>query len=118
MSDRLNIVQIQTALLIPITALFVENKLGVKPAEKEKRAVYWNASEYGTICDRLVHWVNTQRGVNAAALPGDRPKKGDEPTAAASDDTSFFGGDEPAKVEDKGGDFFGNEEEASVEGFF
>ena len=73
MSNRINVVQLQTALLIPVTAQFVVNNLGVAPAETNKRAVYWNASDYTTICDRLTAWIAKARAVDITKISGERP---------------------------------------------
>jgi hypothetical protein len=118
--SRINIVQIQTALLIPITAQFIENKLGIAPSEKEKRAVYWKDTDYAAICDRLVTYVKQRRDVNITAISGERPKSGDAPApAAASGDGGFDFGDEP-QAEDGNSFDFGDEPQAesTTEEFF
>lgn len=72
---KINIVQIQNALQIPITAGFVTDTLNVAPVETVKRAVYWAASDYSTICHRLIGHITNLSTVNAAEISGERPKK-------------------------------------------
>lgn len=96
MSERINIVQIQTALLVPVTAQFVVNKLGVQPAETQKRLMLWNASDYPLICDRLTAWINKAKGIDITKVNGERPAAKKDEKAAGGDTggaEDFFGED-------------------------
>lgn len=72
--NMINIVQIQAALLIPVNANFISEKLGFKPARTDKRAMFWNASEYPKMCDALVRWIEHQKRMDPTKLTGERPK--------------------------------------------
>ena len=67
-NNRLTLVQIQTALLVPVTANFVEDKLGVKAAESEKRAKFWTQAQYQEICQKLIAHVTAARNADFAAI--------------------------------------------------
>jgi hypothetical protein len=77
----INIVQIETALLVKLSAVFITNKLGVPPAKQEGRLILWNASDYPKICDALAAWSQSRRTANAESMPAERPKADKEPAA-------------------------------------
>lgn len=108
--SKLNIVQIQSALLLPVTAAFIVDKLGIKPVEQVKRAVYWDAKDFTNICQGLIQHITAARNADFSKISADRPKKAE--TAPAADDAGFFS-DEPA-ADDAG--FFSDE--PAVEEFF
>lgn len=83
-----NIVQLNNALLIPFTAAFIVDKLGFKPAETNKRAVYWAAADYPRICDALLKWIEHQKRMDPTKLTSERPKDlSDTPPAAGATPT-------------------------------
>jgi hypothetical protein len=119
---KINIVQIQSALLVPITAQFIVDKLGVKPVEQEKRAMFWSDAQYLDICQRLIAHITARRDLDINSISGQRPKKEEvapEPQASAGD--AFFGGDDTpagsASASDDDTFDFGDAEPA-VEEFF
>jgi hypothetical protein len=92
--SEFNIVQIQQALPgLPITGGFIIDTLGVKPARTEKRALWWNSSDWPLICKRLTEHVAKGAKLDLSTLSGERPKKVEAPAPApvASDDAEFFG---------------------------
>lgn len=103
--SKINIVQIQAALLVPLTAQFIINKLKVAPAETQKRLVLWNAADYALICSRLGEWIEKARQLDVTTFSGERPKKEEAPPAADAGG-DFFGDDEGAPAADNE-DFFG-----------
>lgn len=80
-ANEINIVQIQTALLLPVTAQFIEDKLGIKPVRTDKRAKFWTREQFVDICQGIIGQVTHARNANFDAISGQRPKK-DEPAAA------------------------------------
>lgn len=103
--SKINIVQIQAALKgVPITAAFIVDTLGVQPVETVKRAVFWDAADYGKIVGRLQNHLNSCSAIDPSTLSGERTKK-EPPPAAASED--FFNESAPAG----GDDFFAEEPE-------
>lgn len=127
--SRLNIVQIQTALLLPVTASFISDKLGVKPSEVEGRASYWKAEDFTHICQGLIQHITAARNADFSKISAERPKSkkaGAEsaaapaPAAEAGGAADFFGNDDSQAT---GGaeDFFGgndNPADAGNAGFF
>ena len=99
--SKINIVQIQAALAVPVTATFIVDTLGVQPVETVKRAVFWDAADYGKIVGRLQNHLNSRGAIDPTTLSGEREKKTAEPTAADGD---FFG---ETKEPAGDGDFFG-----------
>jgi hypothetical protein len=80
----INIVQIQAALLVPVNANFISEKLGFKPARTDKRAMFWNASEYPKMCDALVRWIEHQKRMDPTKLTGERPKSAEPEVKAGN----------------------------------
>lgn len=76
----LNIVQIQSALGLPITATFISDVLKVPVAGNEKRAVWWELGQYEAIVDALIAHIQNARSVNVAAIDGKR-KESIKPTS-------------------------------------
>jgi hypothetical protein len=116
MTDRINVVQIQTALLIPVTASFIVDKLGIKPCATEKRAVYWKPEDFTHICQGLISHITSVRNADFDKISGARPKKA-EPAATTDAGGDFFN-EEATDTEtaaDAGGDFFN---EDATEDFF
>lgn len=81
---QINIVQIQTALQLPVTAAFVLETLKVKPVATMKRAVYWSEADYAVICQRLIEHVTSRGEVDIVAVSSERPKKL-EPSSTQAD---------------------------------
>lgn len=107
MSKEINIVQIQTALLLPVTANFIVDKLDVKPVRTEKRAMYWKAEDFTHICQGLISHITAVRNADFDQISGERVKKAAEPAPSTDD---FFAADpapaaEPVQAEDTE-DFF------------
>ncbi|MFN7817816.1 MAG: hypothetical protein ACK5OQ_16425 [Burkholderiales bacterium] len=105
--STLNIVQLQTALGIPVTATFVLEVLKVPAAGNEKRAVWWEAGQYEAIVDALIAHIEKARKVNVAAIDGKRSKKVKEEAAApaaaiakCADTSDLFGDAEPETNDD------------------
>lgn len=117
MSKEINIVQVQTALLMPVTAQFIVDKLGVKPVRTDKRAMFWSRDDFTHICQGIIQHVTSVRNADFDSISAQRPKKDDAaapapaPAAAASDEGFDFGD------ADEGFDF-GGETAAEPEGFF
>ena len=129
MTNRLNIVQIQSALLLPVTAAFITDKLGVKPSEVEGRASYWAPEAFTHICQGLIQHITAARNADFSKISAERPKakKTDaaQPAAAApvaaagggADD--FFGeGGDDSGAQGGADDFFGEGGDDSNAGFF
>lgn len=76
----LNIVQIQSALGLPITATFISDVLKVPVAGNEKRAVWWELGQYEAIVDALIAHIQNARSVNVAAIDSKR-KESIKPTS-------------------------------------
>lgn len=108
--SKINIVQLQTALLIPITANFIKDKLKIEPVETEKRAMFWDAGQFVLICNALIDHIDKARATDIEKISGERTKK-EPPPAAASED--FFNDSTPPA----GDDFFG-ESSKEPEDFF
>lgn len=97
----INIVQIQTALLLPITANFIVDKLEVKPERQEKRAMYWRDEDFCDICQRLIQHITAVRNADFSKIEAARPKRVEPPpqesffetapAAAPATDDDFFG---------------------------
>lgn len=105
--STMNIVQLQTALGIPVTATFVLEVLKVPAAGNEKRAVWWEVDQYETIVDALIAHIEKTRKVNVAAIDGKRIKKVKEEVAApataaaqCADAGDLFGDAEPETNDD------------------
>lgn len=92
--SRINVVQVQAALLVPITANFIVNKLKVAPAETQKRLVLWNASDYPLICERLAEWIKKAKTLDITKFSGERPKKEEAAPAANPGLDAMFGDEE------------------------
>ena len=97
---KITLTQIQTALLLPVTAAFIEQKLGIAPTERQKRSVFWDDTQYGAINDAIVRFVKSRRDIDINTIPGDRPKPAPKTEAAGGDpfgdDTGAnAGGDDP-----------------------
>lgn len=110
----INIVQIQTALLLPVTAQFIVDKLGIKPAKTEKRAVYWDDGDFTHICQGLIQHITAARNADFGKISSERPKRVEAAPAAAEPAGDFFD-DAPAKAEEPAGDFFGDEPQAAAD---
>lgn len=105
---KITLTQIQTALLLPVTAAFIEQKLGIAPTERQKRSVFWDDTQYGAINDAIVRFVKSRRDIDINTIPGDRPKPAPKTEAAGGDP---FGDDTGASA--GGDDPFGDGTEAS-----
>lgn len=107
MPGKINIKTIQERLGgIPITGKFVEEDLGVAPAERDKRLVLWDDEQFPTICDKLIAFIDSRRGSTAVAAkpePKTKTRKGAEKSGGDFD----FGGDD--KADNAGGFDFGGE---------
>lgn len=89
---EINIVQIQSALLLPLTGQFIVDKLEVKPVRQEKRAMYWKATDFTNICQGLISHITAARNADFDTISAERPKKA-EPAAeapAGSNSEDFF----------------------------
>ena len=83
--DHITLVQIQTALLLPLTASFITDKLGIKPVHSEKRSQFWSRAQFTDICQALLQHITKMRNANFDAIEAKRPartKKGGTPAAA------------------------------------
>lgn len=88
--SEINIVQIQTALLVPITGTFIVEKLGIQPVRRDKKACFWKPEQYQDIAQALIRHVTTRREVDITGVSGERKKP-------VADD--FFA-EEPATADD------------------
>jgi hypothetical protein len=113
MSKEINIVQIQTALLLPVTAQFIVEKLGVKPVRQEKRAMYWKAEDFTHVCQGRISHITAVRNADFDQISGQRPKKVEPEPAADSGD--FFGEAAPAAAPATEDEFFGASEAKAEE---
>lgn len=139
--SKINIVQIQAAIGIPLTAEFITKTLGIGPNPEltVKRAVFWDRDKYGVIVGRLQNFLNSKGAIDPTTFSPDRPKKTDDaaPAAKGDDGAGFsFGddqgaekpagdgfsfGDDPAPAaaaDDTGFDFGGDEPATEDAGFF
>lgn len=138
--SKINIVQIQAAIGLPLTAEFITKTLGIEPNPEltVKRAVFWDANKYGVIVGRLSNYLVNKGAVDPTTFSPDRPKKTEDaaPAAKADDGAGFsFGDDSPAAdsgdgfsfdadpqpaaaADDTGFDFGGDEAKTEDEGFF
>ena len=82
---KITLTQIQTALLLPVTAAFIEQKLGIAPTERQKRSVFWDDTQYGAINDAIVRFVKSRRDIDINTIPGDRPKPAPKTEAAGGE---------------------------------
>ena len=82
MSDKINIVQIQTALCLPVTAQYITGRLKIPPAEQQGRALLWNASDFTHICQGLITEITAARNADFAKITPLRPKKEEPPDAS------------------------------------
>lgn len=132
-TDKINIVQIEAAAGLPITADFITNRLGVAPdpALTVKRAVFWRLDQWPVIVEALKKHLQHLGTVNPASFSGQRPKKAPEAPAAGGDSSFSFGdaAPSPAPAADAGFSFgetstdasgfdFGGETGAEEGGFF
>jgi hypothetical protein len=111
----INIVQIQTALLLPITANFIVDKLEVKPERQEKRAMYWRDEDFTNICQKLIQHITAVRNADFSKIEAARPKKAPEPPPQESFFDAEPAAEAPAATED---DFFGETKAQEPEDFF
>lgn len=104
--SEINITQIGHALPgLGITGNFIIDVLGVKAARQEKRALFWNASDWPLICQRLTEHIAKGAATNITVLSSERPlpkPKAEAPAAPAGD--AFF--DDGAQAPAAGGDDF------------
>lgn len=102
----INITQINTAIPgLGLTGAFIIDTLKVPAAKQEKRALFWNASDWPTICSRLTEHVAKGAALDPAAFSGERSKPQAQAPAAGGDE--FFGdGAAPAAESGQGDDFF------------
>jgi hypothetical protein len=88
-SNEINLTQIQTALLMPITGQYIEEKLGIKPVRAEKRAKFWSRDQFTDICQGIITHVTAARNVNFDLVQAERksakPKVDDDPFAGMGD---------------------------------
>lgn len=82
MSNKINIKTIQERLGLPVTGAFIEGELKEPAVERDKRAVFWDESQYGPICDKLISHIKARRSSTAVAAKPE-PKAKVEPGAAA-----------------------------------
>jgi hypothetical protein len=104
--SEINITKISNAIPgLGITGNFITDTLGVKPARQEKRALFWNASDWPLICQRLTEHIAKGAATDITTLSGERPlpKPKAEPPAAAAGDAFF---DDGAQAPAAGGDDF------------
>lgn len=85
---EINVVQVQTALLLPITGQFIVDKLGVKPVRQDKRAMFWREEDFTNICQALISHITAVRNANFAEISGERKTKKVEAPVEEVDD--FF----------------------------
>ena len=139
--SKINIVQIQAAIGLPLTAEFITKTLGIEPNPELtiKRAVFWDANKYGVIVGRLSNYLGNKGTVDPTKFSPDRPKKADDAAPAAKGDDgagfsfgdekpagdaagdAFSFGDDPAPgaaADDTGFDFGGDEPATEDAGFF
>lgn len=114
--SEINIVKINAALPgMGLTGQFIIDVLKVPPARQEKRALFWNLSDWQLICQRMTEHVARGAATDISKLSGTRPLPTPRAEAPAADADPFFG-DEPAAG---GDDFFdGGTEPAAGEEFF
>lgn len=93
MTEHINIVHIQQALLLNITAAFIVDKLDVKPVHTEKRAMYWDRSQFTDICQKLIAHVTAARNVDWSTVSGERKAPAAAPPPAVAADP--FAEDDP-----------------------
>lgn len=107
--SEINITKISNAIPgLGITGNFITDVLGVKPARQEKRALFWNASDWPLICQRLTEHIAKGAATDITALSGERPlpkPKNETPAASGLSGDALFddGAQEPAAG---GDDFF------------
>lgn len=117
-TNRLTLVQIQTALLVPVTAAFIEEKLKVAPAESDKRAKFWTQAQYeNEIVPQFMRHLQSRAKVDFSAIEANRPKKEKDgaaqpatapaPTAAPAAGGFSFGSPAAAPAPAAGGFSFG-----------
>lgn len=111
--SEINIVKINAALPgMGLTGNFIIDVLKVPPARQEKRALFWNLSDWPLICKRLTEHVARGAAMDLAKLSGERPLPKPRTEPAAGGDP-FFDDAAPAAA---GDDFFGGEAEAPAAG--
>ena len=121
--SKINIVQIQAAIGLPLTAEFITKTLGIEPNPEltVKRAVFWDANKYGVIVGRLSNYLGNKGAVDPTKFSPDRPKKAEDApagdaakTGAAADSGDGFSfGDETPSAGDADGFSFGDETPAA-----
>lgn len=112
---EINIVQIQTALLLPVTANFIVDKLDIKPVRQEKRAMYWRDEDFTNICQQLIQHITAVRNADFSKIEAARPKKAPEPPPQES----FFDAEPaPAAASVTEDDFFGETKTQETDDFF
>jgi predicted phage-related endonuclease len=60
-NPTLTMKEIHERISLPITAVFIENTLGIKPAKREKSAVFFLDTDWDRICTQLVVYVESAR---------------------------------------------------------
>jgi hypothetical protein len=101
----INITQINAAIPgLGLTGAFIIDTLKVPPAKQEKRALFWNNTDWPTICGRLTEHVAKGATLDPTTFSGERTKA---PAAASAAGDEFFGdGAAPTAEGGQGDDFF------------
>lgn len=111
--SEINIVQINAALPgMGLTGNFIINVLKMPPARQEKRALFWNLSDWPLICQRMTEHVARGAATDMSTLSGERPLP--KPRAEESAADPFFDDAAPTTLSDEG--FF--DDGAQAEEFF
>lgn len=115
--NNINIVQIEAASGIPLTAAFVRDTLGIAPVSQEKRAMFWNINQWPQIVGALAQHIGKLNNIDPRTFSGQRPKKDkpgepaagavDTPPAAAAGGFNFGAAPAPTPAPLAGGFNFG-----------
>ena len=91
MSTRLTTTDIANRIGLTLTVKFITDTLGVPFREREKKACFWDETDYPTICSALSTYA-LERATNPLTLiaAATAPAKKEEP-AVEEDDLSILG---------------------------